>query len=86
MDDDEKYFQAIEARLRALAPDLTVEMKQHDEKNATYVLLVRHTRTGKAREMEIPEDPVWDAVDNQDKREEAQIDKIILETRHELSV
>jgi hypothetical protein len=83
--EDDKYYAAIEARIRALAPELTVETRQHDEDQATYVLLVRHTRTGKSRDMEIPEDPVWDAVDNLDKREEAKIDKIVLETRDELS-
>jgi hypothetical protein len=83
--EDDKYYAAIEARIRALAPELTVEMRRHDEDQARYVLLVRHARTGKSRDMEIPEDPVWDAVDNLDKREEAKIDKIVLETRDELS-
>lgn len=85
MEEDEKYYAAIQARIRTLAPELTVERKQHDEQGANYLLLVRHTGTGKSREMEVPEDPVWDAVDNQDKREEARIDKIVLETRDELS-
>ena len=81
---DDKYWAAIEARLAALAPELRVELKTHDEERANYVLLVRHARTGKSREVELPEDPVWDMVDNQDKREEAKVDKAILEARSEL--
>ncbi|MBI2955898.1 MAG: hypothetical protein HYY26_01165 [Acidobacteria bacterium] len=84
MGEDDKYWAAIEARLRELAPDLKVELKSHDENQGNYVLLVRHTRTGKARDLELPEDPVWDMVDNQDKREEAKVDQAILEAKSEL--
>jgi hypothetical protein len=84
MDDDAKYWTAIEERLRALAPALQIELKSHDESQGNYVLLVRHAGTGKSRELELPEDPVWDMVDNQDKREEARVDKAILEARSEL--
>lgn len=84
MEEDSKYWAAIEARLGALAPALKVEMKTHDENQGNYVLLVRHATTGKSRELELPEDPVWDMVDNQDKREEAKVDKAILEARSEL--
>ena len=84
MEDDTKYWAAIEARLNALAPALKVEMKTHDEGQGNYVLLVRHAATGKSRELELAEDPVWDMVDNQDKREEAKVDKAILEARSEL--
>ena len=45
---------------------------------------MRHSATGKSRDLELPEDPVWDMVDNQDKREEAKVDKAILEARSEL--
>lgn len=84
MSEDEKYWQAIEARLRELAPDLKVELKTHDDDQGNYVLLVRHTHTGKSRDLELPEDPVWDMVDNHDKREEAKVDKAILEAKSEL--
>lgn len=84
MDEDTKYWAAIEARLQALAPALQVEMKTHDQDRGNFVLLVRHVATGKSRELELPEDPVWDMVDNQDKREEAKVDKAILEARSEL--
>ncbi|MFQ5817832.1 MAG: hypothetical protein ACE5H2_07750 [Terriglobia bacterium] len=84
MGEDDKYWAAIEARLGALAPELKVELKSHDEDQANFVLLVRHARTGKSREVELPEDPVWDMVDNQDKREEAKVDKAILEAKAEL--
>jgi len=84
MSEDEKYWAAIEARLAALAPDLKVELRTHDEDRANYVLLVRHARTGKSRDLELPEDPVWDMVDNSDKREEAKVDKAILEAKSEL--
>jgi hypothetical protein len=84
LSDDDKYWAAIEARLAALAPDLKVELKTHDEDHANYVLLVRHARTGKSRDLELPEDPVWDMVDNSDKREEAKVDKAILEAKAEL--
>jgi hypothetical protein len=82
--DDDKYWVAIEARLKALAPALQIELKTHDETHGNYVLLVRHAATGKSRDLELPEDPVWDMVDNQDKREEAKVDKAILEARSEL--
>lgn len=84
MEEDEKYWAAIEARLRALAPELQVELKTHDETQGNYVLLVRHATTAKSRDLELPEDPVWDMVDTQDKREEAKVDKAILEARSEL--
>lgn len=84
MSEDEKYWAAIEARLRALAPDLKVELKTHDDAQGNFVVLVRHARTGKSRDIELPEDPVWDMVDNQDKREEAKVDKSILEAKSEL--
>ncbi|MFQ5777478.1 MAG: hypothetical protein ACE5IP_05675 [Terriglobia bacterium] len=84
MSEDEKYWAAIEERLRALAPELKVELKNHDEEHANYVLLLRHSRTEKSREIELPEDPVWDMVDNEDKREEAKVDKTILEAKSEL--
>lgn len=84
MDEDEKYWAAIEARLRQLAPDLKVELKTHDDARGNFVVLVRHARTGKSREIELPEDPVWDMVDNQDKRQEAHVDKAILEAKAEL--
>ena len=84
MTDDDKYWAAIEARLAALAPDLKVELRTHDEDHANYVLLVRHARTGKSRDLELSEDPVWDMVDNSDKREEAKVDKAILEAKSEL--
>ena len=84
MDDDAKYWNAIEARLRALAPDLRVELKTRDDERGNFVLLVRHVKTGKSRHLELPEDPVWDMVDNQDKREEAKVDKAILEAKSEL--
>ena len=51
---------------------------------SSYVVLVRHARTGKSPELELPEDPVWDMVDNADKREEAKVDKAILEAKSEL--
>jgi len=84
MDENEKYWDAIEARLRALAPDLRVEHKSYDDDQGKFVLLVRHVRTDKSRDLELPEDPVWDMVDNQDKREEAKIDKAVLEAKAEL--
>lgn len=84
MSEEEKYWTAIEARLRALAPELKIELKTHDDDQGNFVLLVRHARTGKSRELELPEDPVWDMVDNEDKREEARIDKAILEAKAEL--
>lgn len=84
MGDDDKYWAAIEARVRALAPALQIELKTHDEAQGNYVLLVRHAVTGKSRDLELPEDPVWDMVDNQDKREEAKVDKAVLEARSEL--
>ena len=84
MEEDAKYWTAIEARLRALAPALQVELKTHDEERGNYVLLVLHSGTGKSQDLELPEDPVWDMVDNQDKREEAKVDKAILEARSEL--
>ena len=84
MSEDHKYWTAIEARLQELAPDLRVELKSHDEDQDNFVVLVRHARTGKSREIELPEDPVWEMVDNQDKREEAKVDKAILEAKSEL--
>lgn len=84
MDEDEKYWTAIEARLRQLAPDLKVELKTHDDPQGNFVVLVRHVRTGKSQAIELPEDPVWDMVDNQDKRQEAHVDKAILEAKAEL--
>ena len=84
MSEDDKYWAAIEARLAALAPDLNIELKTHDEDQTKYVLLVRHARTGKSRDLELSEDPVWDMVDNADKREEAKVDKAILEAKSEL--
>jgi hypothetical protein len=83
MGGDEKYWQAIEARLHKLAPDLNVELKTHDDDQGNYVLLVRHASTGKSRDLELAEDPVWDMVDNQDKQEEAKVDKAILEPKSE---
>lgn len=84
MSDDDKYWAAIEARLHALAPELRVELKTHDDDQGNFVVLVRHARTGKSKDIELPEDPVWDMVDNQDKREEAKIDKAVLEAKAEL--
>ena len=84
MSEDDKYWAAIEARLHELAPDLKLELKSHAEDQGNFVVLVRHARTGKSREIELPEDPVWDMVDNQDKREEAKVDKAILEAKSEL--
>lgn len=84
MNEDDKYWAAIEARVQALAPDLTIELKTHDDSHENFVVLVRHARTGKSREIELPEDPVWDMVDNQDKRQEAHVDKAILEAKSEL--
>ena len=81
MTDDAAYWRAIEARLRELAPELSVLDKRHDEDTAQYLLDVRHARTGKTATLELPEDPVWDMVDNQDKREEAKVDKAILEAK-----
>lgn len=84
MSEDDKYWAAIEARFSALAPDLQVERKTHDDAQGNFVVLVRHARTGKSRDIELAEDPVWDMVDNQDKREEAKVDKAILEAKSEL--
>lgn len=84
MGEDDKYWAGIEARLRALAPDLRVELKTRDDDRGNFVLLLRHVGTNKSREIELPEDPVWDMVDNQDKRQEAHVDKAILEARSEL--
>lgn len=84
MSEDDKYWAAIEARVRELAPDLRIELKTHDDDQSHFVILVRHARTGKSREVELPEDPVWDMVDNLDKRQEAHVDKAILEAKSEL--
>lgn len=84
MSEDDKYWAAIEARVRELAPDLRIELKTHDDDQSHFVILVRHARTGKSREVELPEDPVWDMVDNLDKRQEAHVDKAILEAKAEL--
>lgn len=84
MSEDHKYWAAIEARLHELAPDLTVELKKHNEDQGNYVLRVRHARTSRSGDLELLEDPVWDMVDNQDKREEAKVDKAILEVKADL--
>lgn len=84
MEEEEKYWAALAGRIHELAPELTIELKTRDDDQGNFVLLLRHARTGKSRPVEFPEDPVWDMVDNLDKREEAKVDKAILEARAEL--